>query len=70
MREMERILEIIEDKLYRHSYAYIDSKESFKKEVVEFIKNHEYFGKYELVIGESSSYQTRIDLIGKEIYSY
>lgn len=68
MERFDKFTEYLEEKLYRHSYAFLDN--GCKTELIDWVTNHDRFGKYEIVIGESNSYQTRIDLIGKEAYSY
>ena len=68
---MERLVDTAMDKLYRHSYCYIDI--AHFDELFEMIKEHEYYNKYEIKTeshGGKRLVMMRIELVGKPVYSY
>lgn len=64
----ESIINIIMEKLYRHSYCIMD--DIFVDETINIINEHEYYSKYELKIDKINDYQSEITLVGKKIYSF
>ena len=62
-----RIKESHFDKLYRHSYCMVDTREL--GEFMEELKDHKHYSQYQVTTEEEVVF-TRVSLVGKKIYSY
>ena len=67
----EKLVDIALEKLYRHSYCLIDSKDTRTiSSTLNAIQSHESFSKYRVVQVKVNAKDTKIILVGKPSYSF